>query len=111
MSSEKRIRQRVPLTLEAMLQVGESSVGYPRTRDISMSGIYLDTDSPLAVGTKGRVTLELASGADGVSIQADFEVVRNDPKGMAISFTHMDPDSSIHLYNVIKYQSETSHGT
>lgn len=107
---EHRNRQRVPFIVEAVLTVDASPIAYPRTRDVSMSGIYLLTANPLPVGTQGTLALKLESGLSALAIEATCEVVRQDTEGMGLKFTHMDSDSSINLFNVIRYQGELPDG-
>lgn len=107
---EHRNRQRIPFIIEAVLTVDDSPIVYSRTRDVSMSGIYLLTSKPLPVGTEGTLALTLESGLSSLAIKAMCEVVRQDTEGMGLKFTHMDPDSSINLFNIIRYQGEFPNG-
>ena len=93
---EKRKVQRFDLELEAFVSMpGETSqtdMGNLVTRDVSMSGVYLLTDSPLPVGSKVNVDMILTLGgrkkqnAQQAWIKASGKVLRTDNQGMAVSF-------------------------
>ena len=111
-SDEKRGRKRVVYRIEAKIELENRTVNYSNVHDISMSGIFLESDNPLDIGTKGRITIHLKSGDREEEIKSGFTVSRvvdeageKQPAGFAIVFSDLDPDSSILLFNIIKYQS------
>jgi len=75
-----------------------------------MSGLFLCTDTPLPLGTIGQLQIVLECGEDCLEVRSKSKVVRivNDesgkPVGMGLEFIDLDSDSSLNLYNVIKYQ-------
>ena len=93
---EKRKVERFDLELEAFVSLpGETDptdMGNLVTRDVSMSGVFLLTDSPLPVGSKVNVDMVLTLGgkkkqnAQQAWIKASGEVLRTDNQGMAVSF-------------------------
>lgn len=108
---ERRQRKRIPVSLNVLLQVGEQHLTFTESRDVSMSGIFLLTETPLPEGTEGELSIRLESGEEHLRIRSGFEVVRVIPPGeetpgMGLAFTGLDPDSSIHLFNLIRYQEQ-----
>lgn len=104
------MRSRVPFeTTVSFVVNGETLTGLSSC-DVSMSGIFLITPNPLPLGTVGEVTLVLTSGEEEVRVQSQAEVVRvtadGDMPGMGLAFVDLDPDSSIALYNIVKYHTQ-----
>lgn len=114
-SAETRQRQRVNFNIDVTLETGGETLNYDRSQNISMSGIFLITPEPLPLGAKGKIIIDLECGEQHYRIRGLFEVVRitekpgqslEEPPGMGLAFRKLDPEGSIHLYNVIRYQSE-----
>jgi len=93
--AENRSLERFELGLEAFVSVSDDSDRPDslamQTRDISSSGVYLLTESPLPVGTKVKVDMilsleELKKVGGSALIKASGEVLRAESSGMAISF-------------------------
>lgn len=110
--TEKRTRKRVLYRFEAKVEVSGYQVIYPEIHDISMSGVFLKTEETLPVGTKGNITIVLFCGDIQEKIYSQFSVQRivkqdseSQPRGFAVLFEDIDTESSITLFNVIKYQS------
>ena len=107
-SSERRKLGRVPFTINLALTTGGTTNNYGETHDISTGGIFAVTDEPMDVGTKGDFVIRLGSeDAEGIEIKGGFEVVSHSDKdgarGMGIHFSDIDEQSSIHLYNIVRY--------
>jgi hypothetical protein len=76
-----------------------------RVRDLSQQGCYVDTDSPLALGTATDVSI--TKGAK--SFEARARVVYNQPgKGMGLMFTAVEPEQLGTLDTWIAESRETS---
>ncbi len=110
MTSNKRKRTRVPFDVDVHFDTPEEHIRSSKLLDISMSGLYFETDTVVPLDTRGTVKLHLESGEQSILITANGRVTRsipveiNEPGGLGIEFTEIDTDSSIHLFNVIKYQ-------
>lgn len=107
-SSERRKLGRVPFTINLALTAGGKTHSYGQTHDISTGGIFAVTDDPMEVGTRGDFVIHLGSeDAEGIEIEGGFEVVSHSDKdgmrGMGIHFSGLDEQSSIHLYNIVRY--------
>ena len=83
--------------LRVRLQVagaGRSAV-LGHTRDISLRGMFLETEAPFEIGSVVPLSIEL-DGDDG-SIELDAEVIRSDADGMGLAFIRADRDASKRL--------------
>ena len=107
---EKRKHPRVDFSIQAVFETGEHVRTDHQCKDISMSGIFLRTREPLPVGTEGNLFLLLQCGEERIEVRAQCRVTRvvgvesGRPFGMGLEYVSLDPDSSIALYNVVKYQ-------
>ncbi len=102
---EKRKWARVPYVIDVQLKITGKKLYYSVTQNISMKGVFLKTEEVLPKGTSGEIIINLEFGQTKIQVKADFTVVRSETDGMGLNFTSIDPDSSITLYNIIKYQS------
>ena len=111
---EKRKRPRVDFVITARFENGEHDPVEYRCQNVSMSGVFLQTDNPLAVGTSGRLSILLASGEERLEVRGECQVVRtigigvgiggNGSAGMGLEFVNLDYASSITLHNMVRYQ-------
>jgi len=93
---EKRTVERFDLQLEAFVSLPDTGTQKEAesllTRDISMCGAFLITESPLPVGSKICVDMILTlegrtkQGAQQAWIKASGKVLRTDTEGMAVGF-------------------------
>jgi hypothetical protein len=93
--SDKRSVERFDLGLKAFVSVFDDTEKPEslamQTRDISASGVYLLTDTPLPVGTRIKVDMvlsldELKKLGGKALIKTSGEVLRRETGGMAICF-------------------------
>lgn len=108
--SNQRIRPRVPFETDVSFEVDGQVMSGLESYDVSMNGIFLVTQNPLPLGRVGVVTLSLSSGEERVVVKARAEVVRvvtsdGSPSGMGLVFVDLDPDSSIALFNIVKFHT------
>ena len=99
----RAFRRKLPFGRGAVLLVGERAhiVGLA---DVSVTGAYLSTHAPVAVGETHLLKLlilpervELALQAEVVRVaQAEHESPRH-PRGVAVRFLDLDPDSLARL--------------
>ncbi len=54
------------------------------TRDLSLGGVFIETDLPLKLGDELRLTLPMTTGSGTVQVRG--EVVRVDDHGIGIAF-------------------------
>ncbi len=66
--------------------------------DISLSGVYIQTNAPLLVGSKVKLNLTI----QGCALQAEAEVRTSHPGvGMGLMFTNMNTDNRLILGNLV----------
>ena len=111
-SADKRSRKRVLYRFESRIEADGYPDIFPEIHDISMSGVFFKSQQLLAVGTRGRLTIRLQCGERREQVNSGFRVQRvveqsseNQPRGFAVLYEDIDTDSSITLFNIIKYQS------
>ena len=93
----RRRQERLNLDLAAQVTPLNDSLGHDRqtltTRDISMGGVFLLTDSPLAEGSELELEIRLPAEAlinfhgETIAIHARGRVLRVEEQGMAVQFT------------------------
>lgn len=84
--AERRAHGRACLVFPVRMRIdGTGEVIRHVTKNISPSGIFIDTRDPLPVGTD--LSLRLHIPDLDVRIQTEGRVVRSQPPGMAIRFT------------------------
>lgn len=110
MKTERRRHPRVDFVVQASFTAeGLVRIDH-RCENISMSGLFLRTDAPLPVGTRGSLLIVLECGEDRIEVRAECMVTRvmgagsGRAFGMGLKYISLDPDSSFALYNVVKYQ-------
>ena len=110
MTMEKRKFPRVDFVVQAVFETEGHVRRDHQCENISMAGLFLRTDAPLPVGTRGRVLIVLECGEERLEVRAACRVSRvvdagsGRSAGMGLQYLSLDPDSSLALYNVVKYQ-------
>lgn len=93
-----RVNPHLPVDVE-----GDGQTISGVVRDIGFEGLWLPTETPLAVQTHCKVAIHLS---ETIKIRADAVVVRAEPDGFAVQFLELlDLDSYGHLRNLILYNS------
>ena len=106
-TSDRRKLGRVDFKISLTLTTGGRSIEYGQTHDISAGGIFVVTNDPFDIGATGDFVINLAAAdADSVEIKGGFEVASHIEKegkgGMGLTFKDLDPDSSMHLYRIVR---------
>ncbi len=100
--TEKREFIRVPFTTEAEIQIGGLSIRSSSGINISLTGLRLETEHSGAVeGAPCTVKIILKAFDHHVIIEAQGLVARTGPGYLAVEFTALDPDSYLHLRQLI----------
>lgn len=102
MTNDKRDFSRVPFKVSALLQC-EGVAIKGEVKDVSMHGLFLETDETIPVGTPVEITVYL-SAAEPIVISVSGLVARADAGGIGCVFDKMDVDSFAHLRSIIAYQ-------
>ena len=111
---EKRGRERVDFKISSVFVTEDGSTFNCLLKNISMSGFYIQTERIQPDGSHINIYIELLSGMSKQYVKAKCTVVRtikNQPSknlGMALHILQIDPDSSIVLFNMVKYQMHNS---
>ena len=88
-----------------VIATGSATKSKTRVRDLSQQGCYLDTESPLPLGTNASV--RMTKGAKSLEVQG--RVVYNQPgRGMGLMFTAVKPEHGGTLDVWIAESRETS---
>jgi hypothetical protein len=102
---ERRRSQRILFTSTAILRYGSKELSLEvkvDTRDISLQGVFLETGNLLPVTTPCDIEIHLIGTTSTMDFHAQGVVQRHESNGMAIAFTHLDPDSYLHILNLVK---------
>ena len=100
---DRRNFSRVEFTVSALLQ--SDGVAFKgEVKDLSLHGVYLETQEVLPVGTAVEITIYLTSSADPIVINVSGTVARLVPGGIGCAFDKMDVESFAHLRSIISYQ-------
>ncbi|MFC1504294.1 PilZ domain-containing protein [Spirochaetota bacterium] len=109
----KRKRERIDFACDVILETKDGKSCYANSRDISMNGIFLKTDNSLPVATEGKIYITMQLGDEKKKVAAQFKVVRtvkdslyDDEIGMCLEIFGLDTESSINLYNMIRYNKK-----
>lgn len=97
----KRIRVETHRVVDFTSLSGE--VTPLETRNVSLKGLLAAPSKQIQTGDKGTITISL--GTD-VSIETECTVIRSDAQGLAIQFLGMEPQSFMHLRNLVRYNAE-----
>lgn len=100
---EKRSFSRVGFRVSALVQ-SEDVVLKGEVRDLSLHGLYLETDQQIPLGAPVEITIYLTDTEDPVVINVSGSVARSMPGGIGCIFEKMDVESFAHLRSVISYQ-------
>jgi hypothetical protein len=76
-----------------------------RTRDLSLTGIFIIGVEGCRQGEMCEVTLHLSGGSSDVRLAMRGEIVRTEPQGLALHFFEIDLDSFVHLKKILYYNA------
>lgn len=103
MMQDMRNFTRVGFRVSALLQ-SEGVALKGEVTDVSLHGLYLETEERLLVGTPVEITIYLSATTEPVVINVSGTVARLVPGGIGCAFDKMDIDSFAHLHSIISYQ-------
>ncbi len=109
MSSERRRFSRIPFRVKAEMTADDAFYSVDSIDSLSVGGCLLPIKADIKLGTGCNVRILLTGTSSELVIRIDGEINRCTPEGVAIKFTRIDPDSLIHLQNIILYNSPDSH--
>jgi hypothetical protein len=103
MSEEKRRSDRIFSDMPAEITVADASYTVRQILNLSVGGCLLEVKDSLPVGAECTVKILIDGTLEGLQVDADGEIVRNDAETVGIKFTQMGPDSRFHLQNIVRY--------
>lgn len=106
LDDDRRSGVRVNFNTEILVTVTPGGKSYQcSSRDISLRGIFLNTDDNLEPDTKCDIEVRLKGGGEDLRLFLTGHVVRKEEDGYAVYFDSVDLDSYTHLKNIVKYNS------
>jgi hypothetical protein len=101
---EQRRAPRVIFISSAIIRYEQGQVMEAKvdTRNISLTGLYLESATRIAVDTPCKITIQLAGATSKMEFMAEGVVCRHDQTGMGFAFTQLNPDSYLHIVNLVK---------
>jgi hypothetical protein len=107
--AEDNRRKRTRVHTEALVDVhatGARLLGLS-SRDLSHKGVFILGSHPLKKDQNCMITVHLVTGgSEGPDLHMEGKVVRSTKDGTAIDFVSMDPDTYMHLRNLILLNAE-----
>lgn len=102
MDANRRRRSRVDTHIPAsFLQTNGEEVRLSIC-NISLKGLLALPEALAKTGTTGLIRIELSPEA---IIEVESTVIRSDGTGVAIDFRGMEPESFLHLRNLVRYNA------
>jgi hypothetical protein len=82
-----------------------NNIGTLNIRNISLNGIYLESNNDFKNCIHCKLTIRLGDGS--IEMPIDGEIIRKDVDGVAIRFSSMSPTTFDHLRKVVMYNSSS----
>ncbi len=107
MNQNRRRRTRVNVNVRVDVQTTGAQLRDLRAHDLSHKGVFLKGDHPLKAGAGCMVTIHLpGEETDAPALRLEGKIIRSNPEGTAIDFVSMDPDTFLHLRNLVLFHSD-----
>ncbi|MBW1697432.1 MAG: PilZ domain-containing protein [Deltaproteobacteria bacterium] len=101
---ERRKKVRVHFRTQIIVEADTAKISMDgSSRDLSLNGIFINTDQKMPVNTPCKVKVLLSGMSPPLFLEMDGKVVRSDTSGIAVVFESMDIDSYTHLKNIVRY--------
>lgn len=75
------------------------------SKDLSLKGIFVNTQKKIPAATKCSVKIYLSGGIEDIILIINATIVRETDIGMGIEFDSMDVETYSHLKNIVYYNS------
>ncbi len=106
-NKEKRRHIRVDFKTRIVIDTGTTEIETKgNSKDLSLKGVFINTDEKLPVGTRCNVSIFLSGGIDDIELKMKAEIVRVDEHGLGIAFGSMDLESYTYLKNIMCYNTD-----
>jgi hypothetical protein len=101
---EKREFTRVPYRIE--VQAGaDRCIRCKEILNLSLGGCLLSVDGEMKEGEECRIEILMSGALEGQRIKVRGKVIRTEEGKAALRFTETDPESLLHLRNVVRYNA------
>ncbi|CAN2039037.1 Type IV pilus assembly PilZ [Candidatus Magnetomoraceae bacterium gMMP-15] len=103
---DKRKRTRVEFITHVILKIeGSENLIEGDSHDLSMNGLFIQTERRIPIGTPCDLKLILPGGSVEMFLNIKGEISRHTQEGMGIRFSSMNPDTFSHLKKIAMYNS------
>jgi hypothetical protein len=106
MVEDKRRFSRIFFDMPAEFIVADTSYSIEQIANLSIGGCLLRIKDDLPVGAECKIVIFLNDAQQGLRVEVNGEIVRNDADSVGIKFTRINPDDLTHLQNIIRYNAE-----
>ncbi len=105
-NQERRRHTRVEFSTRIVLMTNDAEIeARGSSKDLSLKGVFLNTDKKLEAGLECNVKIYLSGGIGDIELAMKARVARVVDTGIGLSFEAMDLDSYTHLKNIVLYNS------
>ncbi len=99
-NGNQRGMTRVNFETKVVISVDGKDLPEAESKDISLNGIFVNIKG-FEVGKECTIKITLSGASSKLKIEIKGKVVRVTDSGAGIIFTMIDPDSFLHLLNII----------
>ena len=105
-NQERRRHTRVHFSTRIVLMANDTEIeAMGNSKDLSLKGVFVNTDKKLDVGAECHVKIFLSGGIGDIELAMKAKVARVVDTGLGLCFESMDVDSYTHLKNIVLYNS------
>lgn len=104
---ERRKLSRVGFSIGAIIKYKDITFK-GEVQNISLNGMFVKTDENIPIGEIVEMMISLIGDTSCLSINLEGMVVREAEDGIGLQYQKVDPDSFIHLKNIISYNTNNS---
>ena len=105
-NEERRKHSRVGFAtkIDVRLVSGQDTICLDaNSRDLSLKGIFVKTDTAFPLDTRCEVDIYLTGGVEEIKLEIQGKTVRQTDDGVGIVFKSMDVETYTHLKNIVYY--------
>jgi PilZ domain len=103
--SERRGFGRGMVTMAVVVTTDEGRTVAGGCRDLSLDGVFVCTETRLAVGTTCKLAMTHSDGRRTVAIEAKGVVARKTPGGFGVRFTAVGAEDLRRIYHLLTEHS------
>ncbi len=103
--TEKRRFSRISFGVEAVISAGNRTCHTDTITNLSVGGCLLPVNEIFEPGEACVVTIPIPGTMDDLCVRVEGKVIRFENNEVAVHFISIDPDSLLHLKNIIRYNA------